>query len=241
MFEALVYGVSTLGAIPGFDLVDIIISLGIFAILVVIFAESGLLIGFFLPGDSLLFTAGALYATNILPGNVPISIHLFVVLLFIAAVLGDSVGYWFGRKAGPRIFKKPDAKIFKQAHIQNAQAFYEKHGGKTIIMARFVPIVRTFAPIVAGVGKMEYKRFLTFNLVGGFLWTFGITYLGYFAGKAIIAAGVDIDSVILPIVFLIVFISILPPAIHILKDKKNRQAIWQTTKKQFSIVFRKKK
>lgn len=241
MFESLVYSVSTLGAIPGFDLVDLIIGLGIFAILIVIFAESGLLIGFFLPGDSLLFTAGALYATGILPGNVPISIHLFVVLLFIAAVLGDTVGYWFGRKAGPRIFKKPDAKIFKQAHIQNAQAFYEKHGGKTIIMARFVPIVRTFAPIVAGVGKMEYKRFLTFNLVGGFLWTFGITYLGYFAGKAIIAAGVDIDSVILPIVFLIVFISILPPAIHILKDKKNRQAIWQSTKKQFSIVFQKKK
>src|SRR5690606_22650806 len=110
--------------------------LGIFAILLVIFAESGLLLGLFLPGDSLLFTAGALYATGILPGNIPINIHLFVVLLFIAAVLGDSVGYWFGRKAGPRIFKKPDARIFKQAHIQNAQSFYEKHGGKTIIMAR---------------------------------------------------------------------------------------------------------
>ena len=175
MLETLTSSLSILGAIPGFDIVDYIIGFGIFAILLVIFAESGLLIGFFLPGDSLLFTAGALYATGILPGNVPVSIHLFVFLLFLAAVLGDTVGYWFGRKAGPRIFKKPDAKIFKQVHIQNAQAFYEKHGGKTIIIARFVPIVRTFAPIVAGVGKMHYNRFLGFNLIGGFVWTFGIT------------------------------------------------------------------
>lgn len=241
MLETLVTHLTTFGAIPGLDLVDIIISLGIFAVLVVIFAESGLLIGFFLPGDSLLFTAGALYATGILPGNVPINIHLFVVLLFLAAVLGDTVGYWFGRKAGPRIFKKPDARIFKQSHIQNAQKFYEKHGGKTIIMARFVPIIRTFAPIVAGVGKMNYTRFLSFNLVGGFLWTFGITYLGYFAGKALIAAGIEIDSVILPIIFLIVFISVLPPAIHVLKDKNNRAVIWKATKKQFALIFKRKK
>lgn len=241
MIESLINSALTFGAIPGLDLVDIIIGLGIFAIIAVIFAESGLLIGFFLPGDSLLFTAGALYATGILPGNVPINIHVFVVLLFIAAVLGDSVGYWFGRKAGPRIFKKPDAKIFKQAHIRNAQAFYEKHGGKTIIMARFVPIVRTFAPVVAGVGKMEYGRFLMFNILGGFLWTFGITYLGYFAGKALIAAGVDIDAVILPIIFLIVLLSVLPPAIHILKEKKNREAIWGSAKKQFTVLFKKKK
>jgi len=241
MFDLLSTSLMTFGAVPGLDLVDLIIGLGIFAILIVIFAESGLLIGFFLPGDSLLFTAGALYATGILPGNIPINIHLFVVMLFIAAVLGDTVGYWFGRKAGPRIFSKPDAKIFKQAHIKNAQDFYEKHGGKTIIMARFVPIIRTFAPIVAGVGKMEYKKFLSFNLIGGFLWTFGITYLGYFAGKAIIAAGVEIDSVILPIVFLIVFISVLPPAIHILKDKKNRTAIWSAAKKQLNTIFRRNK
>lgn len=242
MFESIITSLTVFGAVPGLDsLVDIIIGLGIFAVMVVIFAESGLLIGFFLPGDSLLFTAGALYATGILPGNVPINVHWFIVLLFIAAVLGDTVGYWFGRKAGPKIFSKPDAKIFKQAHIQNAQGFYEKHGGKTIIMARFIPIVRTFAPIVAGVGKMDYRKFLSYNLVGGFLWTFGITYLGYFAGKAIMAAGVEIDSVILPIVFLIVLISVLPPAIHILKDKKNRTAIWQATKKQFNIIFKRNK
>ena len=241
MFETILMNLTIFGAVPGFDIVDFIIGLGIFAVLAVIFAESGLLIGFFLPGDSLLFTAGALYATGILPGNVPINIHLFVVLLFIAAVAGDSVGYWFGRKLGPRIFSKPDAKIFKQAHIQNAQKFYEKHGGKTIIMARFVPIVRTFAPVVAGAGKMDYKKFLTYNIVGGFLWTFGITYLGYIAGNALIAAGIDIDTVILPIVFLIVVISVLTPAIHILKDKKNRQAIWDGTKKQFATIFKRSK
>jgi len=242
MFESIITSLTVFGAVPGLDsLVDIIIGLGIFAVMVVIFAESGLLIGFFLPGDSLLFTAGALYATGILPGNVPINVHWFIVLLFIAAVLGDTVGYWFGRKAGPKIFSKPDAKIFKQAHIQNAQGFYEKHGGKTIIMARFIPIVRTFAPIVAGVGKMDYRKFLSYNLIGGFLWTFGITYLGYFAGKAIIAAGIEIDSVILPIVFLIVLISVLPPAIHILKENKNRTAIWLAIKKQFSIIFKRNK
>lgn len=241
MIETLLTSVLYFGAIPGVDLVDIIISLGIFAIIFVIFAESGLLIGFFLPGDSLLFTAGALYATGILPGNVPLSIHLFIVLLFLAAFLGDTVGYWFGRKAGPRIFKKPDARIFKQSYIQQAQNFYEKHGGKTIIMARFVPIVRTFAPIVAGAAKMEYKKFLTFNIIGGLAWTVGITYLGYFAGKALIAAGVEIDSVILPIIALIVFISVLPPAIHILKDKKNRQALWAMAKKQLGLIFTRKK
>lgn len=241
MLETLINSAALFGAIPGFDLVDIIISLGIFAVLIVIFAESGLLIGFFLPGDSLLFTAGALFATGILPGNVPITIHVFVFLLFLAAFLGDSVGYWFGRKAGPRMFKKPDARIFKQAHIQNAQKFYEKHGGKTIIMARFIPIVRTFAPIVAGVGKMEYKRFIAFNVVGGFLWTFGITYLGFFAGKAIMATGVSIDSVILPIILLIILISILPPAIHILKDKKTRVAFWEGTKRELKSIFAKRK
>ena len=241
MFESILTSLVHFGAVPGLDLVDLIIGLGIFAVLIVIFAESGLLIGFFLPGDSLLFTAGALYATGILPGNVPINIHFFVILLFIAAVLGDSVGYWFGRKAGPRIFKKPDARIFKQAHIQNAQNFYEKHGGKTIVMARFVPIVRTFAPIVAGAGKMDYRRFLGFNLIGGVLWTCGITYLGYLAGKALIAAGIEIDSVILPIIALIILISVLPPAIRILKDKKNRTAIWAGTKKQFALIFGRKK
>ncbi len=236
MPETLVTALPLLGAVPGLDLVDHIIGFGIFAILLVIFAESGLLIGFFLPGDSLLFTAGALYATNVLPGNVPINIHLFVVLLWLAAVLGDTVGYWFGRKTGPNIFSKPDAKIFKQSHIQNAQGFYEKHGGKTIIMARFIPIVRTFAPIVAGIGKMSYRKFLSYNIIGGLVWTFGITYLGYFAGKALLAAGIAIDSVILPLVFMIIAISLLPPAIEILRNKQSREAVFAAIKRQFKAI-----
>ncbi len=240
MIDILLPHLFTFASLPGFDLVDLIIGLGIFAILFVIFAESGLLIGFFLPGDSLLFTAGVLYHTGILPGNLPIPFWLFLILLFVAAVLGDTVGYWFGRKTGPHIFKKPDAKLFKQGHIQKAQAFYEKHGGKTIIIARFVPIVRTFAPIVAGTAKMQYKRFLAFNLIGGFLWTVGVTSLGYFVGAVFQAAGLDIDHVLLPIILLIILISVLPPAIHILKDKKNRVALWEGTKREIRSIFGKK-
>lgn len=241
MTPLLTHSLMTFGAVPGLDIVDLIIGLGIFAIIFVIFAESGLLIGFFLPGDSLLFTAGILFRAGILPGNVPIPFFVFVLLLFIAAVLGDSVGYWFGRKTGHRMFKKPDARIFKQSHIVRAQEFYEKHGGKTIIIARFVPIVRTFAPIVAGIGKMDYKKFITFNLIGAFAWTFGITYLGYFVGAAFEAAGVQIDHVILPFVAVILLISILPPAIHILKDKKMRNALWEGTKREISSIFSRKK
>ena len=241
MLEALTTSLLTTGSIPGLDLVDVIIGFGILAIIFVIFAESGLLIGFFLPGDSLLFTAGVLYHADKLPGNLPLPFIAFLILLFIAAVLGDTVGYWFGRKTGPRIFKKPDARLFKQGHIKKAQEFYEKHGGKTIIIARFIPIVRTFAPIVAGTAKMNYKRFLAFNIVGGFLWTFGVTSLGYFVGAAFKAAGLDIDHVLLPIIALIILLSVAPPAIHILKDKKRRVALWEGTKRELRSVFTKKK
>ncbi|OYX42972.1 hypothetical protein B7Y94_02455 [Candidatus Saccharibacteria bacterium 32-49-12] len=223
-------------ALPGFDLVGFITGLGILAVLFVIFAESGLLIGFFLPGDSLLFTAGVLVHAGVFD----INIHLFVFLLFLAAVLGDSVGYTFGRRTGPHIFKKPDARIFKQAHVRRAQDFYDKHGGKTIIIARFIPIIRTFAPIVAGVGKMEYRRFLSFNLVGGLLWTAGVTYAGYLLGQLFESMGVEIDTVLLPIIALIILASIAPPAIHILKDKKNRVALWEGTKRELASVFSKR-
>ena len=223
--------------IPGVDLIDFIKFVGVIGIALVIFAESGLLIGFFLPGDSLLFTAGFLTYT----GFLNVDIHLLVLILFIAAVIGDSVGYTFGRKVGPHIFKRPNSLLFKQENIQKAQAFYEKHGGKTIIIARFIPIVRTFAPVVAGVGKMEYKRFLTFNLIGAFLWAAGVTYLGYFTGDWFTKAGIEIDTVLLPIIAGIILISVLPPAIHILKDKKQRAAIWNSTKRQFATVFKRGK
>lgn len=223
--------------IPSVDLLEFIKYVSIIGVAAVVFAESGLLIGFFLPGDSLLFATGFLIQTGLLSVN----IHLAVLIIFIAAVLGDSVGYSFGRNIGPRIFKRPDAKLFKQEYIKRAQEFYEKHGGKTIIIARFVPIVRTFAPVVAGASKMNYRRFLTFNVIGGFLWAVGITYTGYFLGHLFESMGIDIDHILLPLIAVIILISVLPPAIHILKDKKNRDALWSGTKRQFSSLFSKRK
>ena len=223
--------------IPGVDLLDFITWASIFGVALVIFAESGLLIGFFLPGDSLLFAAGFLIHAGVLSTN----IHLAVLVVFLAAILGDSVGYTFGRQLGPRIFKKKDARLFKQEYVQRAQSFYEKHGGKTIIIARFIPIVRTFAPIVAGAGKMEYKRFISFNIIGGLLWAAGITYTGFFLGSLFEKAGLEIDHILLPIIALIIVISVLPPAIHLLKDKKTRTALWDGTKREIKSIFSKKK
>ena len=223
--------------IPGVDLIDFIVWASILGVAAVVFAESGLLIGFFLPGDSLLFTTGFLIHAGILG----IDINIAVLIIFVAAVLGDTVGYWFGRQAGPRIFRKPDARLFKQEYVQRAQEFYEKHGGKTIIIARFIPVIRTFAPIVAGTGKMPYGRFLSFNVIGGFLWAAGITYIGFFLGAWFESMGLEIDYILLPIIALIIIISVLPPAIHILKDKKTRTALWQGTKRELSSIFSRKK
>lgn len=223
--------------IPGVDILDFIVWASIFGVALVVFAESGLLIGFFLPGDSLLFATGFLIQTGLLNFN----IHLAVLLIFIAAVLGDSVGYTFGRKLGPRVFSKPNARLFKQEYVQRAQEFYEKHGGKTIIIARFVPIVRTFAPIVAGAGKMNYKRFLSFNIFGGLLWAAGVTYAGYFLGHLFEQAGIEIDQILLPIIAVIILISVLPPAIHILKNKQTRTALWEGTKREIASIFKRKK
>jgi len=223
--------------IPGFDLMDFIIAASIVGVAAIVFAESGLLIGFFLPGDSLLFTTGFLIHSGLLDFN----IHLAVAIIFAAAVLGDSVGYTFGRKLGPRLFKKPDARLFKQEYIQQAQNFYEKHGGKAIIIARFVPIVRTFAPLVAGASNMDYKRFLSFNVIGAFLWAAGVTYIGYGLGSVFESAGIEIDHVLLPIIALIILISVLPPAIHIFKDKKTRTAFWNGTKREIASIFSRKK
>ena len=223
--------------IPGVDLVSFVQTVSILGVAFVIFAESGLLIGFFLPGDSVLFTAGFLMYTGVLGFN----INLAVLIFFIAAVLGDSVGYAFGRRVGHRIFSRPNARLFKQEYIQRAQDFYEKHGPKTIVIARFIPIVRTFAPIVAGAGAMTYRRFITFNLIGGLLWSAGVTYGGYFLGKWFEMMGIKIDDVLLPIVAVIILVSVLPPAIHIFKDKKTRQAFWNGTKRELASIFRSKK
>ena len=178
----------------------IIKTLGLIGVLIIVFAESGLFFGFFFPGDSLLFTAGFLASQNYL------NISILVFGAFICAVLGDSVGYWFGRKVGPKIFTKEDSIFFHKKHIERAQNFYNKYGNKTIFLARFVPIVRTFAPIVAGVGQMKYKNFLTYNIFGGFVWTFGMVFGGYFLGQII----PGIDKYILPIILIIIVVSFLP-------------------------------
>jgi len=216
-------------------LIHFIVGLGVAAIAFVIFAESGLLIGFFLPGDSLLFTAGFLTQQGVLP----ININLLVAILFVAAVLGDSVGYAFGNKVGRKLFKKKDSFLFHQENLRRAEEFYEHHGSKTIVLARFIPIVRTFAPIVAGISQMKYSKFLPYNLLGGFLWAVGITYLGYFLGSWFTSMGLDIDQVLLPMIVIIILISVAPAAVHILKNKKNRDAIIASIKKQFAALRKK--
>jgi membrane-associated protein len=188
-------------------------TIGLFA---VIFAESGLFFGFFLPGDSLLFTAGVLCAKADSP-LWPLPVVLIGVAL--AAISGDQVGYLFGRRMGPAIFRRPDSRLFKQAHVEKAQTYFEEHGPKTILLARFVPIVRTFAPIVAGVGRMEYKTFVTYNVIGGLLWGVGITSLGFLLGEA-----VDIDKYLLPVIAVIVFISVIPVVLELRKAKREAAA-----------------
>lgn len=232
--DTLFLSLTTLSAIPGVDLVELIKWAGVFGVALIVFAESGLLIGFFLPGDSLLFTAGFLIQTGILPVN----LIAFIALLFVAAVLGDSVGYTFGRRVGRKIFDRPNSKLFKQKYLIEAENFYEKHGKKTIILARFIPVVRTFAPIVAGTAKMHYPTFLAYNVIGGLLWTAGITSLGYFLGAFFTSIGLGIDTVLLPIVAVIILLSIAPPIIHILKDKQNREALWNSSKRQIRVLLR---
>jgi membrane-associated protein len=226
--------------IPGFDLATFASNAGpwlvVLVVAAIIFAESGLLIGFFLPGDSVLFTAGFLiYASRL-----HVDIHLFVLCMFLAAVLGDGVGYLFGRRIGRRLFNRPNSLLFKRENIHKAEVFYQKHGGLAVVLARFIPVVRTFAPIVAGVGNMRYHTFLAYNVIGALLWAVGITYAGFFIGRALDQMGIEVDTILLPIVILILIASIIPPAIHILKDKKQRTALWIGTKKQIRIVLRKK-
>lgn len=226
---------SYFAATGGFDLIEIITGLGIVAILLVVFAESGLLIGFFLPGDSLLFTAGVLVQTKVLD----ININLFVLLLVIVAVMGYNTGYLFGRQLGPRLFRKPDSKIFKKENLVKTQEFFEKHGSQTIILTRFMPIVRTFAPIVAGASRVNYRMFLIYNIIGAIIWAGGLTYAGYFLGIVITRMGIDIDTILLPIVALILILSMLPAIYHFIKNRQTREAIINTAKQQLARLFRK--
>ena len=200
-----------------FDLVALVKTAGYLGLFGIIFAESGLLIGFFLPGDSLLFTAGFLASQGYL------NVWVLTILTFCAAILGDNFGYAIGKKLGPKVFKKEDSFLFNRDHLERARVFYEHHGGKTIMLARFLPVIRTFVPILAGVGDMKYKNFIFFNILGAVIWAIGMTWLGYFLGNTIPNA----DQYIVPIVIAIIILSSIPTIthflVHLIRNKKNEQ------------------
>ncbi|MGH9281380.1 MAG: DedA family protein [Acidimicrobiales bacterium] len=205
------------------DLVNpdhLIETFGTIGLILIVFAESGLLFGFFLPGDSLLFTAGVLSARG------DLDLPVILVGVFVAAVAGDQVGYAFGRKAGPALFRRPDSRLFKQQHLKRAQRYFDEHGPKTIVLARFVPIVRTFAPILAGVGDMRYRTFATYNLVGGLVWGVGVTMLGYAAGR-LLDRSIGIDKYLLPVIAFIVAASFVPVAVEWRRARRDRQPAQQ--------------
>lgn len=195
------------------NLVDLIKTGGYLGLLFITFAESGLFFGFFLPGDSLLFTAGFLASQGFL------NIWILVPMLIFAAISGDSVGFWTGRKFGTWLLRKKDSFFFHRHYLFTAQKFYEKYGGKTLVLARFMPAVRTFAPIVAGMARMHYPTFLTYNVVGGVLWAAGMTLLGYFLGALI----PNVDRYLLPIIGIIIILSVAPGALHLYLDRRKQQ------------------
>jgi membrane-associated protein len=198
-----------------FDIESWLKSGGILLLAAIVFAESGLLIGFFLPGDSLLFLAGFATSDSFPGGSLLPPLPVTALVVFAAAVLGDQVGYLFGRKVGPTLFDRPESRLFKPDHVAKANTFLEKHGAKTIFMARFVPIVRTFAPIVAGVGGMKYRTFITYNLIGGLVWGVGLTTLGFFMGKIDwVKNNIEVASVG------IIALSLVPVALEFIKHRR---------------------
>jgi membrane-associated protein len=193
------------------DIAQIIQTIGIVGVTFVIFAESGLFFGFFLPGDSVLFTAGILASQGFL------NISILAFCVWIAAVLGDTVGYWFGAKIGIKIFNKEKSFFFNKKYPERAHEFYLKYGGKAIVLARFIPAVRTFVPIMAGVGNMPYRKFISYNIIGGTVWSLGLTLGGYFLGQSVS----NIDQYIIPIIAVIILISIIPIISEMTKSGKN--------------------
>jgi membrane-associated protein len=187
---------------------------GYVALVGIVFTETGLLVGFFLPGDSLLITAGVVAATGTL------DIWTLSVLVSVAAVVGDSTGYAIGYRAGPRLFTREESRWFARRHLVRTREFYERHGGKTIVLARFIPIIRTFAPVVAGVGQMEYRRFVAYNVVGGVAWVWGLLWAGYLLGQSVPDIGRHIHLVIAVVVVL----SVLPIGLEYWKARRSRRA-----------------
>lgn len=197
----------------GIDLAELITTIGYVGLFAIVFAESGLFFGFFLPGDSLLLTTGLLAYKG------QLNIYILLPLLFTAAVLGDNVGYWFGQKAGPRIFNREGSLLFRRKNLLKAKEFYDVHGGKTIVLARFLPFIRTFAPIVAGAVSMDYRRFLAYNLLGGLVWAVGVTLAGYFLGSIIPEE--QLERYFLVIVLAVIVISALPALLHVWQDYRH--------------------
>ncbi|MEX1219553.1 MAG: VTT domain-containing protein [Solirubrobacterales bacterium] len=188
---------------------QLIRTFGTLGILAIVFIESGLLVGFFLPGDSLLFTAGLLSASNVLP-----DIWILLLAIPVAAIAGDQVGYAIGRKLGPPLFNRPDSRFFRREYVDRSAAFFERHGPKTVVLARFVPIVRTFVPVMAGTSRMRYRTFVTYNVIGGLLWGVGVTALGYFLGQIEF-----VEKNIEPILLLIVGVSVIPVVIELFRAR----------------------
>ncbi|MEI6362706.1 MAG: VTT domain-containing protein [Actinomycetes bacterium] len=190
-------------------------NLGFWIVVAIIFAECGILIGFFLPGDSLLFIAGLLIAN----GTITVNIWLACAILFVAALLGNITGYWIGYKAGPSLFNKPDSKLFKEEYVDRTHQFFNRYGARAIVLARFVPIVRTFITAVAGVGKMDFKRYLVFSAIGAFLWAVGVTVAGYYLGNfEFVKKNIEL------ILILVVFVSVIPLIFEFIRHRRERAA-----------------
>jgi membrane-associated protein len=203
-------------ALPAFiDPEHLISAFGLVGLLVIIFAECGLLIGFFLPGDTLLFSAGLLVATDIFH----ISIWLLVVLVSVAAIVGNLVGYWIGRTAGPAVFNRPNSRLFRQEYVERSHAFFEKYGAQTIVLARFVPIVRTFATVMAGASRMRFATYVVYSVVGGVVWAVGVTLLGYYLGH-IPFVQQTIRPLIEPVLVGIIVLSLVPAAVEMLRSRR---------------------
>jgi membrane-associated protein len=203
------------GGVTAFlDPTHLINTFGLVGIMTILFAECGLLLGFFLPGDSLLFTAGLLVA-----GGLIAPLWLLLLLLPVAAIAGNLVGWWIGRTAGPAVFERPDSRLFKAKHVERARTFFERNGARTIVLARFVPVVRTFATVMAGAARMDFRRFALYSVIGGIAWTAGVTLLGYWLGHVAVVR----DHVELFIVG-IVALSFVPVVIEAVRSRQNANA-----------------
>lgn len=202
----------------GFDIEGIIKTAGYIGLFLIVFAETGLLVGFFLPGDTLLLSAGLLIQQD----KVGLELWVLIPLLIAAAIIGDAVGYQVGKHTGPRIFKQEDSRLFHKDHLLRAQHFYDKHGGKTIILARFLAFIRTFAPTVAGAAKMPYSKFASYNVVGAMLWVPSMTLIGYYFGKAIPANAIDVFFI--GLVALMVAASTAPALFHLWRERRKHRA-----------------